>query len=137
METPSVQQPVTEWFRADQLHPALVGYYRVRSSRVLSVHSRFRLTGPDLRYWDGARWLTMANGVPSVFGRHDSHEWCGLRRWVLSCRIAGVVQYLVVAKDDGTRWSTAAVDARPFASEVHALAYAKRCPNYPLSAILA
>ena len=76
------QIQVTDWFRANTYHPALPGYYEVRTSE--PTHYKHKLTGHRYRYWDGARWLTEQGGVPSVLGRHWTHQWRGRRMWVLA-----------------------------------------------------
>lgn len=131
METSVEKQPVTAWFRADAFHPALPGYYEVRNNRPLSPRSFMCLFG-SRRYWDGARWLTNAGGVSSIFGRHDSHEWRGRRRWVL--RSAATVLgglYFVGTKPGGLFIvNSNPMTARTFDSKAKAAAAARRLASY-------
>lgn len=130
----------TDWFNGDQYHPALPGYYQVRTCYKHHPRSQWRLVGADMRYWDGVRWLTWEGGHESTFGQHVSHQWRGRRQWVLSVPSlpveGGGRAYVISASTNGTRSTVVEiynehwkVGAKPFETRAEAEAYARGYPQ--------
>jgi hypothetical protein len=135
--------PVTDWLPGSTL-PALPGYYEVRNNRSLPACHHWRLVGKNQRYWDGSIWLCWKDGPASVFGRHETHEWRGQRRWVLvrqgraDLPAGGLINpCLVSTRQRGALWTHLPVHARPFKTLRAAERFAARYPRLRLTAVLA
>jgi len=120
-----VVAPLTDWYPASVL-PVREGFYEVRNNRVLGSRSKAKLVGRKTRYWTGSMWLTQVDGQSSIFGKHDSHEWRGVRRWVLvQCNepILGCDAYIKHRTPQNTKWTVDLAQAKGFDTEAKALAY--------------
>jgi len=138
--------PVTDWFRGDAFHPALPGYYEVRNNTRMHHRSKHLLVGKNQRYWDGFRWLTWEGGHLSVFGAHKTHEWRGVRMWVVAtdkCSICPGVRTHVqkIARRKTIHLHHNPLEAMAFATKRAADDYIGRHPRhaleYDLTAVLA
>lgn len=130
-------QPTTGWFDATVHHPALPGYYEVRNGAPVHHRHRAFLLGSRFRYWNGSEWLTDDKGGPSIFGKHVTHQWRGVRMWVLRRLSGGADAFLIDARPRFNAWSRHVVEARPFKSERTARRFADRHPRLGLTAVLA
>lgn len=76
-----MKKKLTDWFPANAINPARIGYYEVGHSKPMHHSSSFRLTGYPTRYWNGKNWIAWGvDGKVSIFGRHETHQWRGLAR---------------------------------------------------------
>jgi len=73
-------QYCTRWFNAQEHKPTRKGFYQVRNAKPVRSTSNRCLNGPNVRYWNGRRWLAVYGGepMPTIFGRESDHEWRGL-----------------------------------------------------------
>jgi hypothetical protein len=136
--------PVTDWFSANTHHPALPGRYEVRNSTPMGRRARMRLIG-RFRYWSGAAWFTDETcRFSSVFGEHSSHQWRGVRKWVLATTKSALLGERYVTRISDQR-TIHLIDcpqvAMTFDAEAEARVYAARHPRlagaYALTAVLA
>lgn len=69
------KEELTDWYPA-QIKPVRPGWYEVRGSA---------LTSAPFRYFDGRYWYAWPRcELRSIFGRHSSHEWRGVRAEALA-----------------------------------------------------
>lgn len=134
------------WYRAlwNQPHPTAIGQFEVRNSVPLYRRNKFALVGSKYRWWDGERWLTEKGGRPSIFGTHGTHEFRGIRRWVLAQKASPIISalarrpvdaYLISARPRSANFG-AMVQARPFKTEQAAQRFAARYAHLGLTAVL-
>lgn len=72
-----ITQNQTPWFNRD-VDPVRTGKFKVRNNPAIPCPEALQLTDAQFRFWDGKQWLTWEGGEPSIFGAHESHQWCGL-----------------------------------------------------------